>query len=407
MKIKFWIVVLTTLVSVIACNGSRDNLANDGTGLMVVGGEAVGTNEYQSVVKLTVEAATATSPEKICTGVIISHRSVLAASHCIKRLATAKDPSAYHFIAVEAGATRTKTPRKSAFAFTYKEPLGASTIAENHVALDLAILDFGQNAFSLPGYPKIATTPPVPGETVTIVGFGATSLNPRQGTTGFLNKGQNTLTSYDPLKGYIVLSGTLNAQGVPDGALAAPGDSGGPLFNARGELMGIGSALDLADSVATNYFVDLSSEESQTLIGRYLQEFGSTGPTGALIPGFTPSMGDTFASVTPRTATSLGTFTAMCGGDKGDKDKGKDKDKDKKKGGSGSLSGSGGKGDDDDDDIITVSGRTAQDKTGDVTLGKGNDGAGNKNSTGTDGSDASRDISEPGSDSPLIVVTQS
>jgi hypothetical protein len=391
MQGRFFVVALTVIVTVIACNGSRDVPGTGGSELLIVGGEATGANEYPSVVRLTVQEATPTSPEQICTGVIISHRTVLAASHCIKKLTTTSPNGSYHFIAVEAGATRTKTAINSAFAVTYKEPLGVKNIPENHVALDLAVLDFGANAFQLSSYPKIATRPPQVGENLTLVGFGATSFKEGEGTTGNLNKGQNTLKFYDQEDGYIMLSSRLDAQGIPEGALAAPGDSGGPLFDSQGNLMGIGSALNLQTSVATNFFVDLTSYESKTLLGRYLQEFGGPSP-GEFLTGFHASMGDSYASIKPRTQEPSDVYLAMCGGKKG---KGKGKGNGKPSDDIPSKNGD----DDDDDDggEIVINGVRA--KNLETNLNKNPNGS----PTGSGSNGTNKGL---GNGPPLVVVTQ-
>lgn len=409
MQARFFIVVLTVIVAVIACNGSREETRSSNSQLNIVGGEAVQANEYPSVVKLTVESATSQTPPKFCTGVIISHRTVLAAAHCIKRRSPGANGGNFHFVAVEAGATRAQLAVKSALAITYKEPLGVSTIPENHVSLDLAVLDFGDHAFNLTSYPKIISRPPVPGENLTLVGFGATSLTEQTTTPGALNKGKNILRGYDPADGYFMVSGRINEQGFPDGALAAPGDSGGPVFNSHGELMGIGSALDIQSSVVTNYFVDLSSHESQTLIGRYLQEFG-TSSTAPLIGNFSAAMGDGYQNIKPRTLDSSGTFLAMCWGNKGKKDK----DRGGKGGLFGRRKGDGGKGDvsvdvdvggDDDDDDILVSSQSSKDSVLGSMLGKNPGQPGPSNGTNAS-TRPNSDTFEAGGESPIIVVTQ-
>lgn len=396
MQGRFFVVILTVIVAVIACNGSRDVSRTDGSELSIVGGETTGVNEYPSVVRLTVEEATPSTPEKICTGVIISPRTVLAAAHCIKKLPQSSPNGSYHFVSVEAGATRTRVGINSAFAVTYKEPLGVTKIPENHIALDLAVLDFGQNAFQLAAYPKIASRPPAPGESLTLVGFGATSFTEGKGTTGVLNKGKNVLKVYDEEDGYIMLSSYLDAQGNPEGALAAPGDSGGPLFDSRGDLIGIGSALDLGTSGATNFFVDLTSFESKTLLGRYLQEFGGSASVD-LIQGFHPTMGNSYAMIKPRTEAASGIYLAMCGGKKNKGKTGKGKGK-----GKGDIEGLGDDDDDDGGEIIISGARATQDKALQTNLDKNPNGS----AGGSQGNGANGNNKGSGGTPPLVVVTQ-
>lgn len=302
---------LTLFVAGVACSGSQEADQAESQ-VAVVGGQAAAPTEFPAVIKMTVEPGSGSTTPKICTGVIISHRTVLAAAHCIKQRAAGKN--VYHFIEIEAGATRAKVAAKVSYAYTYNEPLGKDTIPDNHVSLDLAVMDFGQNTFNLASYPKIATKTPPKGSTVTLVGFGATSFNKDSEslTDGGLNFGNNSISEAGTSTGYIKVSGVLGANGLPHGALAAPGDSGGPLFNDAKELVGIGSGLLIEGNRVENYYVDLTSHESKVLIGRYLQQFGGT--TSILIPGFTADLGLEFSAMGPRTATSQRTLIAMCGG---------------------------------------------------------------------------------------------
>lgn len=308
MRGVFFLGFVTVIGGAIACSSSQ-NQSQEESKVKIVGGQAAEANDYPSVIKMTVDPGTGTTPARICTGVIISHRTVLAAAHCIKQKTVTQN--VYHFIEIEAGATRSKVATKASYAYTYKEPLGKDSIPDNHVALDLAVMDFGQNAFNLPVYPKISALPPQKGESVTLVGFGATSFSQAE-TVGTLNFGTNIISEANPSLGYIKVSGQVNAKGIPSGALAAPGDSGGPLFNAAGELVGIGSGLLIDDRKVENYFVDLTSHESKVLVGRYLQEFG--GSTTKLIPGFQSALGDEFSTVVPRSPVSNFALIAMCGG---------------------------------------------------------------------------------------------
>jgi V8-like Glu-specific endopeptidase len=302
---------LTLFAAGVACSGSQE-VDQDASQVSIVGGQVASPTEFPSVIKMTVDPGSESTAPKICTGVIISHRTVLAAAHCIKQRATGKN--SYHFIEIEAGATRAKIAAKVSYAYTYKEPLGKDTIPDNHVALDLAVMDFGQNTFNLASYPKIATRTQQKGSAVTLVGFGATSFNTESKniSDGSLNFGYNSISEAGTNTGYIKVSGVLGANGLPQGALAAPGDSGGPLFNEAGELVGIGSGLSIVGNRVENYYVDLTSRESKVLIGRYLQQFGGT--TSALIPGFTADLGQEFSAMGPRTTTSQLTLIAMCGG---------------------------------------------------------------------------------------------
>ena len=298
----------------IACAGQETHQEERST-VLIVGGEKSLESQYPSVIKMVVDEDPTSGAQKICTGVVITHRTVVAASHCIKR-AQQSGENNFKFVKVASPANRARLPRSVMQVYTYDEPLSLDMIPENYIPLDLAVLDFGQNAFHLPTYPKLAKKTPQAGESVTLVGFGATSFRSDGGSPGEQRFGKNRLETYDATKGVIYVTGDTDGT---QGALAAPGDSGGPLFNRDGELLGIGSALLIEGEQVTNFFVDLTSRTSRILLERYLSDFGSDAES--LLPGFGIGLSREFSNVKAVSLAQPRELVAMCGGDKGSDDK--------------------------------------------------------------------------------------
>jgi V8-like Glu-specific endopeptidase len=349
------------LGAAVACGGSQIGSGPNDSEVKIVGGEAARRGDFPSVVKLILDPGTETVHPKICTGIIINHRTVLAAAHCVQTKKTDQKVS-YARISVEASATREKQEILAQRIVTFSDGISQEKIMTHSVALDLAVVDFGPKTFALAKYPKISRSLPTLGDQVTLVGFGATTFDEdNDQTIGELNTGTNSVRKYNSQDGYIQLTGTLRDDGSPTGALAGPGDSGGPLFDSKGNIIGIGSGFNVEGNTVNNYYVDLTSEEAISLISRYLQEIGPTNDD--LIPDFKAAAPASSNPVAPRSSVGSTEITTMCGG-------GKKKNKKKKrkfKGGKSndkSADPSGGNGDFDFDFDFDANGN--EDEGGDV-----------------------------------------
>ncbi len=317
-----------TLGIAVACNGSQIGSSPNDSEVKIVGGEAARRGDFPAVVKLILDPGTETIHPKICTGIIINHRTVLAAAHCVQTKKTAQKVS-YSRISVEGSVTREKREITAQRIVTFSDGISQEKIMTHAVVLDLAVLDFGTNAFALAKYPKIGRRAPTLGDQVTLVGFGATTFDEENDQTiGELNTGTNTVRKYNPQDGYIQLTGTLRDDGTPTGALAGPGDSGGPLLDSAGNIIGIGSGFKVEGNTVSNYYVDLTSEEAKSLIGRYLQELGPIQED--LIPDFKASGTANSTPVSPRSSVGSTEITTMCGGGKRKNKKKKRRDRDRK-----------------------------------------------------------------------------
>ncbi len=276
----------------------------------IVNGQAVSPEQFPSVIKLLVKPRSGffANDEQICTGVIINEETVLAAAHCIKKASTA-NPGQAQYQGIEAAlSVQGFNGKKTATALTgwaFPETLGSDTILEEQIGIDLTVIKFEPNTFVLPRYPVPASpgTPPAVGSEVTLVGYGAIGPDLKTGV-GNKNTGKNKIAALASDRGYLTVVGDLSK----GEAVAGKGDSGGPVFasdgtNPDGILLGIGSAYGLNGNLATNYFVDLSSPQSQALI-KY-SRFEISDPD--------------FTKVSRFASTNGARFEAMCGGgDSGD-----------------------------------------------------------------------------------------
>lgn len=246
------------------------------------------TSQYDgSVVRLLVDQGR----RRFCTGVVVDANTVLMAAHCIKSSTVETSILAELRVGKE-GLSEIKAKRY----YSWSVVRNMETLTDEAAARDLAVVVFEGSPFKGP-YLKLAShvaqgksadlnTP------VKIVGFGAANFGLNAGTT----KGRGAQVGENRISaskgGIYTLTADLSPSAPSQGnAAAAAGDAGGPLLNAKGELLGVGAGIRLLKkdkatptgvtedsskyaaprpdeaAYAENSFVDLSSDMSKKLLG--------------------------------------------------------------------------------------------------------------------------------------------
>ena len=249
----------------------------------------------------------------VCTGVAVSHNAILIAGHCVK------DGT------IDWSVRSPDTGKDATKIVMWPQVTNRQRMSVQDAAYDLAVLVYPPNSVK-PPYAVIGQSLPAIGSAVKIVGYGATSFEAdasiAQGKVGRKNSGTTKISRIDFAgcaddasqckERVIVTHAAVRADGSLDGAAAAPGDSGSPLFlqNAPGgdqtpTIVGISAAVGARDSKGTllpprlengphgdfyainirgaamveNLYVDLTSPASATIL-QLATCFG------AVIPGY-------------------------------------------------------------------------------------------------------------------------
>lgn len=231
--------VVAAAVSLAACGGDERS-AIGGRAAAVTNGER--TMAYPEVVAIM--GSTATGGDRICTGTLISPYVVLTAKHCVfeeQPDGTYLEAAPNRFLVLvsddvtELGAVDLEIPLEVRYPgrrYT-RADLGGDDIA--------AILM--PRAFEFPlGY--VAPESPAVGDTLTVVGFGRT-ISETEGDVGRKYVGTTTV---DFVGTEIICTGPSRT---------CAGDSGGPAFDSRGDIVGVVSAGD-EGCVGRSYFAPVA-----------------------------------------------------------------------------------------------------------------------------------------------------
>jgi len=151
----------------------------------------------------------------LCTGTFISQQMVLTARHCI----SGKAPPAV------GGIESIKV---------------LTTSGEYQPEKDIALVIFPEGTAGKLGikvFPKLSSEPARKDETVTLIGYGLNNMVKKEGA-GKKRIGTNVVTAVE--RGFIAFDAKSYGTGTGENAGLGSGDSGGPLLNSKGEILGVG-----------------------------------------------------------------------------------------------------------------------------------------------------------------------
>ncbi|MGZ6332415.1 MAG: trypsin-like serine peptidase [Bdellovibrionota bacterium] len=175
----------------------------------VLHGTLVPADQFSAVKKLSFKGGNGT-----CTGTFIGPRTMVTAAHCIEA-ATSKKGFEASVDGVRASGYQIPSP------YWNKKVAG-------FWAYDIAVVQFPPSA----NFPvmKLAKVRGKEGDPVIVIGYGM-----ERDEVGRLRQGPNRIINADPEMGQYLLR---NDRDDPNFASATPADSGGPLLNAQGEVLG-------------------------------------------------------------------------------------------------------------------------------------------------------------------------
>ncbi len=311
MRLRFALASVLALVAASACKSGENNASE----AKVAGG--VVTQGFPEIHHFEVDSARG----RVCTGVAVSPNTALMAGHCIKQTT------------LDSGVVDVETGVRSEKIYAWLAMKGVETMDERYAARDIAVVVFPEGVFAT--FAPLSRASGVQ-QVVQVVGYGAAGfdgLNAQvRASRGVKRAGKNKLSQIR--SGLLVINADVKAIG-PNNAVAASGDSGGPLLDANGGIIGLAAAMYLLNDKgqiaplttdvdgykvpvaqgavkAFNFYADINSPASVRLL-RY-----AVGQGLAVIPGVQGSNEPLDLSDDDWTRESvsgdLGPMVAMCGG---------------------------------------------------------------------------------------------
>ena len=234
----------------------------------VSNGKDLPESEYPAVVMLYDKVK-----KGVCTGTFIDAETVITAAHCTMggKVVNKSTGEVEGSIAIIEMGDKAKKETKviAESVAVYRNPVWDDEFKKTQVnKYDLAILKFPKGTAKATR--GLSPNGAVRGDNITIIGYGLNFVpernkKPETESIGTKRLGMNTVALIRD--GFINFSGQVKTTtGDGTNANAAPGDSGGPMFNEEGELVGITSGGGRLFGRGISLYIDLRSDVSQDFL---------------------------------------------------------------------------------------------------------------------------------------------
>lgn len=234
--------------------------------LNVVAGE-VNTTDFLSSVKLI----TYDGAYNICTAGLLNSNQLITAGHCLFDAKSANIDFGY--IQLKVSSWR-----------VFPKYTGLINGLLNIDGTDVAVIDltpeevvlfkryikydmYGSDQLSIP---KISDSSPIVGNCFTWIGYGINKLDQQKSPDGLRRIGSNVITGIVNNNNLKVFYNTIERDSISNkySATFGKGDSGGPIYNSSGDVIGVVSSSESDLNYQDSYIVDITNSEVREFLER-------------------------------------------------------------------------------------------------------------------------------------------